>query len=150
MIEYFEQATPVNELEHARIGSRPPRRQQGRRWKICVPFPGCLAGCRAVTPFPAWFGVGHALEQFVAQDSTHQSLLGEMMRSFPLFSDLIRNVELAMSKADLTIARLYAELVTDADLRERVWRMLVEEFERTRRMILSITAQGGLLEGIRF
>ena len=70
-----------------------------------------------------------------------------MMRSFPLFSDLIRNVELAMSKADLTIARLYAELVTDAALRERVWRMLVEEFERTRRMILSITAQGGLLEG---
>ncbi len=37
-----------------------------------------------------------------------------MMRSFPLFSDLIRNVELAMSKADLTIARLYAELVPDA------------------------------------
>ncbi|HZE81444.1 MAG TPA: phosphoenolpyruvate carboxylase, partial [Candidatus Polarisedimenticolia bacterium] len=68
-------------------------------------------------------------------------------RSFPLFSDLVRNVELAMSKADLTIARLYAELVTDVDLRERVWRMLVEEFERTRRMILSITAQRGLLEG---
>ncbi len=31
VIEYFEQATPVNELEHARIGSRPPRRQEGRR-----------------------------------------------------------------------------------------------------------------------
>ncbi len=65
---------------------------------------------------PAWFGVGHALEHFVAQDSSHQSLLSEMMKSFPLFSDLIRNVELAMSKADLTIARLYAELVTDAEL----------------------------------
>ena len=40
-----------------------------------------------------------------------------------------------MSKADLTIARLYAELVVDVDLRERVWRMLVEEFELTRHMI---------------
>ena len=29
VIEYFEQATPVNELEHARIGSRPPRRGAG-------------------------------------------------------------------------------------------------------------------------
>src|SRR5712692_789769 len=147
VIEYFEQATPVNELEHARIGSRPPRRQQGRRLEDLRAIPWVFGWMQSRHAVPAWFGVGHALEQFVAQDSTHQSLLGEMMRSFPLFSDLIRNVELAMSKADLTIARLYAELVTDVDLRERVWRMLVEEFERTRRMILSITAQRGLLEG---
>ncbi len=33
------------------------------------------------------------------------------------------------------------------NLRERVWQMLVAEFELTRRMILSITAQNGLLEG---
>jgi len=147
VIEYFEQATPVNELEHARIGSRPPRRQQGRRLEDLRAIPWVFGWMQSRHAVPAWFGVGHALEQFVAQDSTHHALLGEMMRSFPLFSDLIRNVELAMSKADLTIARLYAELVTDEDLRERVWRMLVEEFERTRRMIMSITGQSGLLEG---
>jgi phosphoenolpyruvate carboxylase len=147
VIEYFEQATPVNELEHARIGSRPPRRQQGRRLEDLRAIPWVFGWMQSRHAVPAWFGVGHALERFVAQDSTHQSLLVEMMRSFPLFSDLIRNVELAMSKADLTIARLYAELVTDVNLRERVWQMLVEEFERTRRMILSITSQKGLLEG---
>ena len=147
VIEYFEQATPVNELEHARIGSRPPRRQQGRRLEDLRAIPWVFGWMQSRHAVPAWFGVGHALEQFVAQDSTHHALLGEMMRSFPLFSDLIRNVELAMSKADLTIARLYAELVTDEDLRERVWRMLVEEFERTRHMIMSITGQRGLLEG---
>ncbi len=147
VIEYFEQATPVNELEHARIGSRPPRRQQGRRLEDLRAIPWVFGWMQSRHALPAWFGVGHALEHFVARDSAHQLLLGEMMRGFPLFSDLIRNVELAMSKADLTIARLYAELVTDVNLRERVWRMLVEEFERTRRMIMSITAQKGLLEG---
>ncbi len=81
------------------------------------------------------------------QDCANESLLCEMMRGFPLFSDLIRNVELAMSKADLTIARLYAELVPDAGLRERVWDMLVDEFERTRRMLLSITRPRGTAEG---
>src|SRR5713101_5024708 len=30
VLEYFEQATPVNELEHARIGSRPARRTANR------------------------------------------------------------------------------------------------------------------------
>jgi phosphoenolpyruvate carboxylase len=147
VIEYFEQATPVNELENARIGSRPPRRPEGRRLEDLRAIPWVFGWMQSRHAVPAWFGVGHALEQFAAQDSGHESLLREMMRGFPLFSDLIRNVELAMSKADLTIARLYAELVPDANLRERVWRMLVEEFERTRKMILTITGQQGLLEG---
>jgi phosphoenolpyruvate carboxylase len=147
VIEYFEQATPVNELEHARIGSRPPRRSEGRRLEDLRAIPWVFGWMQSRHAVPAWFGVGHALEQFVAQNTAGASLLCEMMRGFPLFSDLIRNVELAMSKADLTIARLYAELVTDAGLRERVWRMLVEEFELTRRMILSITGQKTQLEG---
>jgi phosphoenolpyruvate carboxylase len=147
VIEYFEQATPVNELEHARIGSRPPRRGQSRRLEDLRAIPWVFGWMQSRHAVPAWFGVGHALERFARQDSANQALLCEMMRSFPLFSDLIRNVELAMSKADLTIARLYAELVPDLDLRERVWAMLVDEFERTRRMVLSVTDQGELLKG---
>ena len=147
VIEYFEQATPVNELENARIGSRPPRRGEGRRLEDLRAIPWVFGWMQSRHAVPAWFGVGHALECFALQDSANQSLLCEMMRSFPLFSDLIRNVELAMSKADLTIARLYAELIPDVDLRERVWAMLVEEFQRTRRMVLSVTDQGELLKG---
>jgi phosphoenolpyruvate carboxylase len=147
IIEYFEQATPVNELEHARMGSRPPRREQGRRLEDLRAIPWVFGWMQSRHAVPAWFGVGHALQQLVKENVNHQSLLCEMMKGFPLFSDLIRNVELAMSKADLTIARLYAELVTDSELRERVWKMLVAEFELTRRMILSITEQKGLLEG---
>jgi phosphoenolpyruvate carboxylase len=147
VLEYFEQATPVNELEHARIGSRPPRRAKGRLLDDLRAIPWVFGWMQSRHAVPAWFGVGHALERFVLQDSANESLLCEMMRSFPLFSDLIRNVELAMSKADLTIARLYAGLVPDVDLRERVWGMLAEEFERTRRMVLRVTDQGELLKG---
>jgi phosphoenolpyruvate carboxylase len=95
---------------------------------------------------PAWFGVGHALERFAERGARQKQLLQEMMRGFPLFSSLIANVELAMAKADLTIARLYASLVTDEALRERVWAMLSEEFRRTQRMILAVTGQSGLLQ----
>jgi len=147
VIEYFEQATPVNELEHARIGSRPPRRAEGRRLEDLRAIPWVFGWMQSRHAVPAWFGVGHALERFVLQDAANQSLLCEMMRGFPLFYDLIRNVELAMSKADLTIARLYADLVHDVGLRERVWDMLADEFERTRRMVLSVTDQGELLKG---
>jgi phosphoenolpyruvate carboxylase len=59
---------------------------------------------------------------------------------------LIRNVEMGMAKADLTIARLYAELLSDTALRERVFEMIDEEFQRTRRMLLRVTGQTRLLE----
>jgi phosphoenolpyruvate carboxylase len=69
-----------------------------------------------------------------------------MMLGFPLFASLIRSVEIAMAKADFAIARLYADLVSDAALRNRVFEMLHQEFERTRRVVLAVTGQEELLE----
>jgi phosphoenolpyruvate carboxylase len=146
VLEYFEQATPVNELEHARIGSRPPRRSQARGLEDLRAIPWVFGWMQSRHAVPAWFGVGYALERFAAKGSQQRQLLSNMRKEFPLFSDLIRNVELAMAKADLTIARMYAELVEDVKLRERVWQVLVEEFERTRRAILSLTGEHAILE----
>jgi phosphoenolpyruvate carboxylase len=96
---------------------------------------------------PAWFGVGYALKKFASQGPQSEQLLREMTQQFPLVADMVRNVELAMAKADLGVARLYAGLVPDEGLRERVFGMLREEFRRTRHMILSLKGQKELLEG---
>ncbi len=146
VLEYFEQATPVNELEHAQIGSRPTRRSQSRKLEDLRAIPWVFGWMQSRHALPAWFGVGHAFESYVSQGSPHEKRLQEMITSFPLFYDLIRNVELAMSKADLSIARLYASLVRDRALRDRVWTMVVEEFERTRRMLLVVKKQERLLD----
>ena len=58
-------------------------------------------------------------------------LLQTMAREFPLFIDLLRNVEMALGKVDLATARLYSALVEDAKLRERVYDMFEAEFHRT-------------------
>jgi phosphoenolpyruvate carboxylase len=145
VLQYFEQATPVNELEFARMGSRPARRSGSRKLDDLRAIPWVFGWMQSRHAVPAWFGVGHALERFAAGGPAQEKMLREMMREFPLFSDLIRNVELAMAKADFTIARLYAALVEDAGIRERVWEMLAGEFERTRRMILSVKGQKELL-----
>jgi phosphoenolpyruvate carboxylase len=73
-------------------------------------------------------------------------LLREMMRGFPLFSTMMRNVEIAMAKADLSIAALYAGLVEDAAMGKRIFSMLKEEFLRTEKVLLTITEQRELLE----
>ena len=79
---------------------------------------------------PAWFGVGLAVEEFTKKPGS-LDLLQEMAGEFPLFIDLLRNVEMALGKVDLATARLYAELVTDAKLRERIFDMFEGEFHRT-------------------
>jgi phosphoenolpyruvate carboxylase len=67
------------------------------------------------------------------------------MREFPRFIDLIRNVELALAKADLGIASLYASLVPDAALRERVFGKLAAEYRLAHAMVLAVTGQQELL-----
>jgi len=146
VLDYFEQATPVNELEHARIGSRPARRTASRTLDDLRAIPWVFGWMQSRHAVPAWFGVGYALDRFVARGETNANLVREMMRGFPLFASLIRNVEIAMAKADFAIARLYADLVRDVRLRERVFEMLCAEFDRTRRLILRVTGQQELLE----
>jgi len=95
---------------------------------------------------PGWFGVGYALERFAEKGVAEKALLTVMMGRFPFFSDLVQNVELALTKVDLPLARLYSNLVPDVELRERVFNMVVEEYQRTRTMILAVTGQSRLLE----
>ena len=95
---------------------------------------------------PAWFGVGYALERFGKSAVENKRVLLNLMEKFPLFHDLIDNVELGMAKADLSIATLYASLVSNKALRDRVMKLIEEEFERTRRVVLELTGQATLLE----
>ncbi len=148
---YFEQATPVAELEHARIGSRPAKRADGsatkqRSMADLRAIPWVFGWMQSRHVVPAYFGVGYALEAFVSENPKGLELLRQMTCSFPLFLDMIRNVEMALAKADFGIARLYASLVEDEALRDRVFATLEEEFDRTRRMVLAVTKQTELLE----
>jgi phosphoenolpyruvate carboxylase len=143
---YFEQATPVNELENVQIGSRPARRSQSRCLEDLRAIPWVFGWMQSRHAVPAWFGVGYAVENFMSKSPENAGLLREMMAGFPLFSEMVRNVELAMAKADLTIARLYAGLVEDKNLRDRVFALLEQEFLRTRKALLSITGEKELLE----
>lgn len=146
ILPYFAQATPVEELEHARIGSRPTRRGKTSGLGDLRAIPWVFGWMQSRHVLPAWFGVGHALERFAARGAEEAALLREMMETFPLFNDLMRNVEMGLAKADLSIARRYAGLVEDAALRDRVFGMIEDEFARTRDAVLGVTGQSRLLE----
>jgi phosphoenolpyruvate carboxylase len=181
---YFEQSTPVAELENARIGSRPAKRTDAssakkRSMEDLRAIPWVFGWMQSRQLVPAYFGVGHALQHFIqnnvpsgtainsegvilsgakdlgissapdaqsAREAANLAQLQSMTRNFPLFLDIVRNVEMALAKADFAIASLYADLVEDKSLRDRVYNLLYDEFELTRRMILAVTGQSTLLE----
>jgi phosphoenolpyruvate carboxylase len=145
VVSYFEQSTPVGELEQAKIGSRPARRSASRQLADLRAIPWVFGWTQSRLLVPAWFGVGYALDAHLARAGSLE-LLRSMAREFPLFIDLLRNVEMALGKVDLATARLYSSLVEDAALRARVYDLFEAEFHRTVRAVLAITDQSELLE----
>jgi phosphoenolpyruvate carboxylase len=146
ILPYFEQATPVQEFDLAKIGSRPARRGAARDIADLRAIPWGFGWMQSRHVIPGWFGVGFALERYAARGEEERRLLADMMARFPFFTDLIHNVELALTKVDLPLARRYAELVGDQALQQRVFSLVVDEFRRTRRMVLEVSAQKRLLE----
>ena len=145
VVTYFEQSTPVGELENAKIGSRPARRNASSKLADLRAIPWVFGWTQSRLLVPAWFGVGFALEQYCEQPGGLDLLQG-MASEFPLFIDLLRNVEMALGKVDLATARVYSSLVEDAKLRERVFDLFEAEFHRTVRAVLAVTRQTELLE----
>ena len=145
VLTYFEQGTPVSELENAKIGSRPARRNDSPRLSDLRAIPWVFGWTQSRLLVPAWFGVGYAVDRFLAQPGALH-LLQTMAQEFPLFIDLLRNVEMALGKADLGTARLYSTLVTDQKLRERIYDLFEAEFHRSVRVLLAVTGQKELLE----
>jgi phosphoenolpyruvate carboxylase len=145
VVTYFEQSTPVGELEHAKIGSRPSRRSASPKLADLRAIPWVFGWTQSRLLVPAWFGVGFALEQYLEKPGALDLLQG-MAAEFPLFIDLLRNVELALGKVDLATARLYSALVEDSKLRERIFDLFEAEFHRTVRAVLAVTQQKEVLE----
>lgn len=146
--DYFTQATPIEELQHLRIGSRPTRRKTGsRNLDDLRAIPWVFGWTQSRHLVPGWLAVGTALESFLRQSPrAHLRLLREMYRDWPFFHSTLSNIEMALAKADMRIARQYAARTPDKKLGRRIFRLLAEEYDRTRRMVLAISGEKRLLD----
>jgi len=148
LLDYFAQSTPVGELENAKIGSRPSKRKGALSLSTLRAIPWVFGWTQSRLLIPAWFGVGYAVEKFLAEavpGEDRLAILTAMAKEFPLFIDLIRNVEMALGKADLGTARLYSTLVENEKLRIRIYGVLEGEYRRTVDAVLKVTGQDEVL-----
>lgn len=150
--KYFVEATPVEELQHLRIGSRPAKRKKGSRSIDDLrAIPWVFGWTQSRHLLPGWLAVGTALENFLRQAGqkkrgAHLEELRAMYRNWPFFRSTLSNIEMALAKTDFQIARQYAERVSDKKTAQRIFTLLEEEHHRTCRVILQITGEKTLLE----
>lgn len=144
---YFWQSTPIAEIAHLNIGSRPASRTMSDRIEDlrAIPWVFSWAQCRLM--LPGWYGFGSAVEAWVAETPDGLAFLQRMYRAWPFFRTLLSNMEMVFAKSDLAIAFRYAELVTDSELRTKIFMRIEEEWKTTGRYLLAITGQQNFLEG---
>lgn len=141
-IDYWQSATPLDEIKQLQIGSRPASRKPGEDDVAEIrAIPWVFSWMQSRFNLPGWYGLGSGLE---TEESL--ALLQEMYTSWPLFTSLLDNAEMSLLKADMGIARLYSDLVPDRGLADRVFTIIVEEYERTRQAVLGITRHRELME----
>jgi phosphoenolpyruvate carboxylase len=145
-VTYFREATPIEELAHLRLGSRPARRVDGGRIEDLRAIPWVFSWMQSRHALPGWYGLGTALKAHAAIAPGHHEQLVEMYRDWPFFRAVIDNAMMALAKADMGIAREHAGLVEDRDLADRIFGRIEAEFHLTRAMVLEITTLREILD----
>lgn len=146
LLDYWDAATPITEISQMRIGSRPSRRTAKATFDSLRAIPWGFSWMQSRHVLPGWYGVGEALEAYGRQSPEHVRRLQEMYRQWPFFQVVIDNAQVSLAKADMGIARLYANLVEDAAVRDKIFGEIERSFGRTVSWILRVTGQRELLD----
>ncbi len=140
-IDFWQAATPLDEIKRMHIGSRPAARAKSSEVTKIRAIPWVFSWMQSRFNLPGWFGLGSALD--AAGD---MGLLREMYQGWAFFQSMLDNTEMSLLKADLEIASLYVDLVSDKAMASRIFDVIRVEYERTRETVLSISGHANLLD----
>ena len=143
-VTYFREATPIEHIAELRIGSRPAKRKASERIEDLRAIPWVFSWTQSRHGLPGWYGMGTAFTA-ASESSGGWEPLREMYHGWPFFRSLVDNAQLGLGKADLAIARLYAQLCADEALRREVFGAVEREWRLTCDAILAVTGSDSLL-----
>ena len=145
-LTFFNESTPLPEIGELNIGSRPAKRKNSNRFEDLRAIPWVFAWTQSRYLVPAWYAAGHGLQSFYQGKVENMVMLQTMYQEWSFFSSMIDNLQMALAKADLQIAKEYGKLIKDSQMGERIYNLIKEEYECTSRIILQITGQAEILD----
>ena len=140
-IEFWQAATPLDQITRLHIGSRPFSRAGNTEVANIRAIPWVFSWMQSRYNLPGWYGLGSGLNAIADRE-----LLSEMYKGWPFFKTLLDNAETSLLKADMGIAALYADLVPDRQLGQELFDTIQGEYDATRSAVLTISAHRQLME----
>lgn len=156
-VDFFHSVTPVDVISQLQIGSRPSKRpgkgnaNKKKDMSSLRAIPWVFSWTQSRFLLPAWYGVGSALQGFLAQEpKKNLDLLQYFYVKWPFFRVLISKVEMTLAKVDLQIAEHYVQELSQPEDLERFQKLfdqISQEYNLTKDLILKINGQIKLLDG---
>lgn len=134
-MRFYRAATPIDALEHARIGSRPSRRTGQATLDDLRAIPWVFSWTQSRFYLPGWFGAGSALEKLRTEDTSAFEELRNQLRGSAFLRYVLTNIESSLVSANEELMTLYAGLVPDPMVREPFLSTILSEFKRTRELL---------------
>ena len=131
-LSFYRQATPIDALEHSRIGSRPSRRTGQPSLADLRAIPWVFSWNQSRFYVPGWFGAGSALASLTEEELTS---LSAGLRSWPFLHYVFTNIESSIASSDRDLMCAYADMVEDTTVRERLLGHILREWDLTRAML---------------
>ncbi len=149
LLPYYQSASPLEELTLLNMGSRPARRFGAQSLSDLRAIPWVFAWSQNRHFVPGWYGVGSGILTFLqVRGQRGSALLARMYTDSRLFRLIVDEAEKTLSYVDLELAREYAELVPDRAVRDAIFPMIEEEYQKTVEGVLRIS--GGSMLAERF
>ena len=165
-LPYYHTATPIAEISRLKIGSRPASRNNSGRIEDLRAIPWVFSWMQSRHTLPGWYGLGYALETFIARtedpglrteleqnqstplspQSSALTTLQGMYQNWPFFRSMIDSAQMILGKADLHVAERYAELTPDPEVAREIFGAIKDEYVRTSRLIAQVAQIDNLLD----
>lgn len=141
-LSYLERFSPLTLLSKITISSRPVKRSSGEKLKLedlrAISF--VTAWGQLKQNIPGFYGIGTALKN--QEEAGNWEKIRQTYIESGYFKTIIDNCMMSMSKADFSITAYFAN---DPQFGE-FWKMLFEEYERSKEMLLKLAGHETLME----
>ncbi|NVB77741.1 MAG: phosphoenolpyruvate carboxylase [Kofleriaceae bacterium] len=127
LARYTVAATPIEDVAHLPIGSRPASRAPKLTLESLRAIPWVFSWTQSRHGIPGWFGVGTAIETLVAEMG--EDSVRELCTRSRFFRALVRNCEVSLVRSDIDVAGEYAKLA-DPDA-QKIYELIAAEHART-------------------
>lgn len=138
-MRFYRQATPIDALEHSRIGSRPSRRTGQATLADLRAIPWVFSWSQSRFYVPGWYGVGSGL---AALSEAERGQVANNLRNWKFVRYLLTNVESSVVSADMDLMEEYAGLVEDEGVRERFMARIRAEWRLTQQGLAEVCGGG--------